>query len=294
MQGFGEFVKEVKFLVGDGSRVKFWEDLWCSNSPLMVEFPSLYSITTNKESLVMDCLGGDSGNRHWNVLFVRHFNDWELEEVMAFYQVLYESKILEGENDSLVWRKDSKGLFSVKSFYNCLSPIGNSFLPAKVTWVSSVPTKVAFFCWLVGSNKCLTLDRLAHRGWNVPNRCVLCKQDAEIVDHLFIHCFVARSLWMLLFNMFGIHWVLPLSTFDLLVDWWFKGGSKKAKVIWYMAPHSILWCIWKERNARTFDGVEKSTIELKSSFVKPLFMWFSSYSNTRNLSFVEFIESFKL
>lgn len=60
------------------------------------------------------------------------------------------------------------------------------------------------------------MDHLATRGWYMPNRCILCKQDAETVDHLFIHCSVARSLWMLLFNMFGVQWVLPSSTYDLL------------------------------------------------------------------------------
>lgn len=67
----------------------------------------------------------------------------------SFYQVLYDSKILGGENGALVWRKESKGLFSVKSFYYTLYPQGVSFLLAKFVWNASVPTKVAFFL-LVG------------------------------------------------------------------------------------------------------------------------------------------------
>ena len=32
------------FVIGDGSRVKFWDDLWCGERPLRVMFPSLYAL----------------------------------------------------------------------------------------------------------------------------------------------------------------------------------------------------------------------------------------------------------
>lgn len=96
------------------------------------------------------------------------------------------------------------------------------------------------------------------------------------------------------FHLFGIHWVLPLSTRDLLLGWWFKGVKKDAKVVWRMVPHAIFWCIWKKRNLRIFDGVEKSIIDLKSMLVMTLFLWFLSHSSSSYLSFVYFVDSLKL
>ena len=38
--------------MGDGKRVRFWKDRWCGEEPLVVTFPELLSIATNKEALV--------------------------------------------------------------------------------------------------------------------------------------------------------------------------------------------------------------------------------------------------
>jgi hypothetical protein len=41
-------------------------------------------------------------------------------------------------------------------------------------------------------------------GW-----CCLCRAAGESVDHLFLHCGVARELWHCVFRAFGVAWVLP-------------------------------------------------------------------------------------
>lgn len=48
---------------------------------------------------------------------------------------------------------------------------------------------------LVLSNKVLTWENAQTRNWDGPNRCVLCKQDCESVDHLFVNCSFSRSVW---------------------------------------------------------------------------------------------------
>lgn len=74
----------------------------------------------------------------------------------------------------------------------------------------------------------------------------------------------------------------------------FKGGNKEAKVVWKMAPHAIFWCLWRGRNRRTFEGVEKSIIDLKSGFTKDLFLWHLSNTKISKLSFVQFLDSLKI
>ena len=36
------------FLMGEGSRVKFYEDTWCGSNPLCTIFPHLYSLAGSK------------------------------------------------------------------------------------------------------------------------------------------------------------------------------------------------------------------------------------------------------
>jgi hypothetical protein len=45
-----------------------------------------------------------------------------------------------------------------------------------------------FFIWLVAQNRCWTADRLAKRGLNHPNKCPLCDQNAESINHLLVSC----------------------------------------------------------------------------------------------------------
>ena len=42
------------FLVGDGSRVSFWKDLWCGGEALCLSFPSLFDLAAQKQALVAD------------------------------------------------------------------------------------------------------------------------------------------------------------------------------------------------------------------------------------------------
>ena len=61
--------------------------------------------------------------------------------------------------------------------------------------------------------------------------------------------------------------------------------------VWNIALLCIMWAIWRERNNRTFDGVENSIKVLKKSFV-----WSFECSCTLDpndtYSIVDFIDSF--
>ncbi|RVW59698.1 Polypyrimidine tract-binding protein-like 1 [Vitis vinifera] len=57
--------------------------------------------------------------------------------------------------------------------------------------------------------KVLTLDRLQKRGWHLPNRCFLCGYEKETVNHILIHCIVARVLWDMICALVGVKWVFP-------------------------------------------------------------------------------------
>jgi hypothetical protein len=39
-----EFFKRGYFKIGDGTSVKFWEDIWMEDLPLSQQYPALYNI----------------------------------------------------------------------------------------------------------------------------------------------------------------------------------------------------------------------------------------------------------
>ena len=72
-------------------------------------------------------------------------------------------------------------------------------------------TEDLFLC--LGSNlgKDHNSGSASERGSPLANRCYLCLEQEETMDHLLIHCIKTRSLWELLFSLFGVTWVNPLS-----------------------------------------------------------------------------------
>ena len=99
----------------------------------------------------------------------------------------------------------------------------------KSTWKICVQPKLCLFAWEATWGRILTLDQLQRRGFALPNRCFLCQEYEEMVDHLLLHCAKARVLWDLLFNLFGVSWVIPSSVWDILVGWnaFFVGKEQK-------------------------------------------------------------------
>ena len=76
----------LQFDVGDSSRLKFWHDMWCGDSPLKVVFPKLFNICLNMESSVAELMQLSNGVTHWDVHFSRLVQDWELESLVKFME----------------------------------------------------------------------------------------------------------------------------------------------------------------------------------------------------------------
>jgi hypothetical protein len=106
----------------------------------------------------------------------------------------------------------------------------------------------------------------------VVNRCWLCESDGESVDHLFLHCGAARTLWNSFFTRFGLYWVMPNTIKDLYASWW-TGGHARSAIVWKMIPLCIMWCIWRERNDRCFEDKLRTHEELIHLFYFTLFTW---------------------
>ncbi|KAH1063332.1 hypothetical protein J1N35_028319 [Gossypium stocksii] len=46
--------ESVRWVIGNGKSVLFWEDIWCGIRPLKVEFPRLFKLATVKNIVVKD------------------------------------------------------------------------------------------------------------------------------------------------------------------------------------------------------------------------------------------------
>uniref|UniRef100_A0A2N9ISC3 MHD domain-containing protein n=1 Tax=Fagus sylvatica TaxID=28930 RepID=A0A2N9ISC3_FAGSY len=122
-------------------------------------------------------------------------------------------------------------------------------------WGVKAPPRVAFFMWTVAWGWILTCDNLKKKGFVLAGWCFMCKNAKQTVDHLLLHCWVARQLWNFVFLFVGIDWVLLLHVSNLLFGWWNWFG-KRPSGVWNLIPSWLMWTIWRERNKRTFENME--------------------------------------
>jgi hypothetical protein len=79
--GWDVFSQHISYKVGDGSRIRFWYDTWCGDSPLRNQFPILYQLARDPESRVSDICLFQGSTTSWDIEFTRSVQDWELEMV---------------------------------------------------------------------------------------------------------------------------------------------------------------------------------------------------------------------
>ena len=93
-------------------------------------------------------------------------------------------------------------------------------------------------------------------------------EKEETIDQILLNCIKVRVLWQLLFALFGVSWVLPLSVREILLGWHDFFVGKKCKKVWKVAHLWFFWIVWKERNILAFDNKEQLSVQrLKNSFV---------------------------
>ena len=153
----------------------------------------------------------------WSPVFLRPLNDWEVAEVERFLLLLHNKKIRPFQEDRLLLKETLTNGFSVSLMYRKLRYSLPTDFPWQSIWNPIVPPKLGFFSWEASWGKVLTLDQLKRRGISLVNRCCLCEENEETIDHLLIHCPRAKILWDILLAITGFNWVPPCSVRQLLL-----------------------------------------------------------------------------
>ena len=281
--------ENMGFKVGKGNRIRFWTDLWCGNMVLSQGFPNLFSMAAHRNVTVEECWDQNTGQGGWNLGLLRDLNDWEVGLVGNLLAVLRDYSV-NVEDDSVCWKKGEDGLFKVKYVYNVLANSQGPVFPHSNVWVGKIPTKIAFFAWEAIWGKVLTLDRLQRRGWHLPNRCFLCGCEEETINHILIHCTMAKGLWNIILALCGVQWVFPNSVKEVLSSWKGSFVGRKRKEVWKAIPLFIFWNIWKERNRLAFKEGVLAFQKLKTSFVYIIWGWAKVYIDMESNPLIGFLE----
>jgi hypothetical protein len=112
------------------------------------------------------------------------------------------------------------GIYSAKAAYDGLF-IGSTMAQYwELIWKTWSPPKCKFFLWLADLGRCWTADRLQKRSLSHPDKCVLCDQDQETIDHILVGCVFARSFWFQMLGQVNLSGFAPKVGEAKTMKWW--------------------------------------------------------------------------
>ena len=217
------FNEEVARSVGNGMSTSFWKVPWKRNVPFMVKFNRLYSISTNQEALIHDLWRPRLFGGEWAFNWRRNLFVWEnnlLTELLGDLNGFVGSI----EDERWRWSLEEDNSFLVKSMYLKLEgreipEVGHPEGERRVfhqIWKTGPPSKVIAFLW-----KAL-LDRISARvnlekqnclPIDIGSNCVWCGEVVGNTLHLFLHCDLARNVWLNLMLWLNLNFVMPPNLF---------------------------------------------------------------------------------
>ncbi|XP_016199448.1 uncharacterized protein LOC107640440 [Arachis ipaensis] len=249
--------------VGNERSTLFWEDNWLQGGPLKVAFSRLFSISNQQGSMVGDCGFWDGLKWIWNFQWQRELFQWELKLVHQLLERLRQVKLSDGKDDNMVWKFDSKGIFSTKSVVQVLQleTLSDEITRYSFTssvWRGMVPPRIELFGRFVLIGRVNTKERLSRLGVIRPsdNICVLCKKEIESVEHLFLLCELTWQVSCSWLRSFGEVWSIPRTIRELFERWTGRHKWKQDQKKWLPGFFAVIWNIWVERNARIFNNQE--------------------------------------
>jgi len=109
----------------------------------------------------------------------------------------------------------------------------------------------------------------------------------ESTLHLFLHCDMARNIWLNLMVWLDLNFIIPP---NLFVHWecWVGGPINKKirkglRMIWQV----VIWVIWKARNCFIFNNVVARWEELVDEVKVVLWRWLLNRFNILAFMFYE-------
>jgi hypothetical protein len=121
--------------VDDGTKIRFWEDHWFGSCSLAIQYWDIFSIVNEQGCTIKDAWDGA------NLRFTfRRTVDRRVLNLWYKLQEIASSIKFSEEPDSIVWKFNSNGRYSVKSLYAVVNDRGVRHIFSPVMWKIIVPS----------------------------------------------------------------------------------------------------------------------------------------------------------
>jgi hypothetical protein len=166
--------------------------------------------------------------------------------------------------DRFVWKWSPDSKYSASSTYRAFFAGSTNLLGAKELWRTKAPLRVKLFFWLALHRRLWMANRRMRHRLQDGDACALCDQASETCGHLFLGCAFGRELWFKLLAPVGLATLVPEHD-DNLGAWWLRQRrrlDRNNRPPFDSLMLIIAWCLWKERNARTFRQTSRNARDI--------------------------------
>jgi hypothetical protein len=108
-----------------------------------------------------------------------------------------------------------------------------------------------------------------------PEKCPLCDQKDETIDHLLISCVFVRQFWFAFLSQVNLQGISPQPNDRSFLDWWRRSNLVIVDTTRGLNSMFILgaWVLWKHRNRCVFETVVPSLAAALSQAREERVMW---------------------
>lgn len=267
------FRASTSWTVGDGRTCLFWSDPWIDGQSILDIAPLLIPLVPRRRRKLCSVADGLT-DRSWIRDIRGALGPAALLQYLDLWRRLRDLR-LSPTPDIISWRWTSSGIYFASSCYRALF---TGSIPAphwRLTWKSWAPLRIKLFIWLADLDRCWTSARLARHGLPHNDRCALCDQETETMQHILIGCSFSRLVWHDLLAWCRATVAAPDGHEEFL-PWCAKiisnspAGLRKG-----IASLAILaaWSIWCHRNRCVFDGEQPSVPRLVAAIQEEATTW---------------------
>ncbi|GKV26314.1 hypothetical protein SLEP1_g35645 [Rubroshorea leprosula] len=274
------------FIDGDGSKTRFWKDVWQGNSPLMADFPRLFNLTRSKNLLVADLKQPNTDG--WAFQWRMPPFGRELDELRVLENILKKVFIPYDRADQVTWKHNLVG-YSTKHAYRFLE-ISSSCLDksyCKIIWSPFTPSKVSIFAWRLFLNRLPTKDNLIIHGVDLASNsnCVLCGDYIEDLNHIFATCCCSQNVWKWVCCWWGVPFIPIANAPLLIIELCSLMDARKSWNCWALSILTTAWTIWYFINGIVFNKLNWEENNIYGLIQAKTFCWIKGKSKSAVFSF---------
>lgn len=181
-------------------------------------------------------------------------------DLMTVWGALPSVEVLQSnENDIVVWKDSTDGLFSLKTAWETIRAHENKVDWYAVVWFANNISKHSFLAWRVMMRRLPTQSRLCKLKILRMSQCCFCWNARETDEHLFFQCPFSSSIWKHVLS-----WIHPTRRrarpFYNECMWILQTykSNKISSLVAKLVFCASLYQIWWERNQRRFGSTSRT------------------------------------